>query len=80
MCGQFTAMVSWRRVVSFSRPFAAAATVPDERVTHRRMVVMPVIVWDTSTKQRRVLPKRQPHTLLRLTPELHGSVMSAGYE
>lgn len=57
MCGKFTAMASWRRVVSFSREFTTSAA-GDERVTYRPMTPLPVIVWDPATKQRRVLPMR----------------------
>ena len=57
MCGKFTAMASWRRVVSFSRGFTPQAG-DDECVTYRPMTTLPVIVWDPDTKQRRILPMR----------------------
>ena len=57
MCGKFTAMASWRRVVSFSRGFTPGAEA-DERVTYRPMTMLPAIVWDPDTKQRRILPMR----------------------
>lgn len=57
MCGKFTAMASWRRVVSFSRAFAEYPG-DDERVTYRPMMPLPVIVWDGDTKQRRILAMR----------------------
>lgn len=70
MCGKFTAMASWRRVVSFSRGFAAHAG-EDERVTYRPMMPLPVIVWDADTKQRRVLGMRWGFPALNnfLTPK-----------
>lgn len=57
MCGKFTAMASWRRVVSFSRGFTPQAG-DDERVTYRPMMPLPVIVYDPDKKQRRVLAMR----------------------
>src|SRR4051812_41095302 len=57
MCGKFTAMASWRRVVSFSRGFTPQGG-EDECVIYRPMTMLPVIVWDTDTKQRRILPMR----------------------
>lgn len=58
MCGKFTAMASWRRVVSFARSFAAAAGAPDETVTYRPMAVLPVIVYDRNARRRRIVAMR----------------------
>jgi putative SOS response-associated peptidase YedK len=70
MCGKFTAMASWRRVVSFSRGFTPQPG-DDERVTYRPMMPLPVIVSDPHTKQRRVLAMRWGFPALNnfLTPK-----------
>lgn len=70
MCGKFTAMASWRRVVSFSRGFTVQPGA-DERVTYRPMMPLPIIVWDADAKQRRVLSMRWGFPALNnfLTPK-----------
>ena len=70
MCGKFTAMASWRRVVSFSRSFTSWGG-PDETVTYRPMLMLPVIVYDAEAKRRRVLPMRWGFPALNnfLTPK-----------
>jgi putative SOS response-associated peptidase YedK len=61
MCGKFTAMASWAEVVAFSKPLTRAEVVPsdnDREIAFRVMSTLPVIVWDTATRQRRVMPMR----------------------
>jgi putative SOS response-associated peptidase YedK len=56
MCVKFTAMFSWREVVSFSQPLAASAD--DRLVTFRVMANVPVIMFDREAGVRRVVPMR----------------------
>jgi putative SOS response-associated peptidase YedK len=70
MCGKFTAQASWREVVAFSQPLAAASGDTDEGgggeevgggdeiVTYRVGGALPVIVWDAEAGKRRVVPMR----------------------
>lgn len=58
MCGKFTAMASWREVVEFSQPLVAAGIAHDEEVTYGVARPLPVIVWDSETGRRRVVPMR----------------------
>jgi putative SOS response-associated peptidase YedK len=57
VCGKFTAMASWRRVVAFSKEFIPHSE-GDENVVYRPMTVLPVIVYDAVSKRRRVVPMR----------------------
>lgn len=56
MCGKFTAMASWAQVVAFSQPLVA--NEHDRQVTFRVISNLPVIVWDTAQKRRRVAAMR----------------------
>jgi len=58
MCGKFTAMASWREVVAFSRPLTVARDDGNEVVSYGVAQPLPVIVWDSETKKRRVIPMR----------------------
>ncbi|MBV9692896.1 MAG: SOS response-associated peptidase family protein, partial [Alphaproteobacteria bacterium] len=53
MCGKFTAMASWRKVVAFSQPLEEAG---DERVTYRVAGILPVIVHDREAAARKIVP------------------------
>jgi len=54
MCGKFTAMASWRKVVRFSQPLEAARD--DEIVTYRVAGILPVILGDPGSGERRIVP------------------------
>ena len=59
MCGKFTAMASWAEVVAFSQPLTA--DVPGENdyaVTYRPYAMLPVIVWDEKSRERRIVRMR----------------------
>lgn len=56
MCGKFTAMYSWRQVHAFSQPLTVPAD--DAVVTYRPMTMLPVIIYDKETGQRRIVPMR----------------------
>lgn len=60
MCGKFTAMFSWRQVWEFSQPLTTMPkdSGPDEEVTYRTGGPLPVIVFDKTTGERRVVPMR----------------------
>jgi putative SOS response-associated peptidase YedK len=67
MCGKFTALASWSEVVAFSQSLteSGAGEGPggdegsnDEIVTYRVGALLPVIVWDTETRARRVVKMR----------------------
>jgi len=60
MCGKFTAMVSWRRVVNFSQSLTIRRDDggPDEEVTYGVAKPLPVIVWDHESNKRGVVPMR----------------------
>jgi putative SOS response-associated peptidase YedK len=65
MCGKFTAMSSWAEVVAFSQPLTEQPGdggpgdgSNDEIVTFRVGGLLPVIVWDAATGQRRVAQMR----------------------
>ncbi len=68
MCGKFTAMASWARVVSYSEAFSDTTTEgeasADREETFRVVGNLPVIVWDQQSKHRYVLPMRWgfPHS------------------
>jgi putative SOS response-associated peptidase YedK len=72
MCGKFTAMASWHRVVSFSRAMTDIAEGQEkETVVYRPMTVLPVIIWDANMQRRRILPMRWGYPALNnyLTPK-----------
>ena len=61
MCGKFTAMASWADVVAFSQPLTAGREdqgMADRQVTFRVMSNLPLIVWNSVQKRRRVLMAR----------------------
>src|SRR5262245_38066261 len=66
MCGKFTALSSWAEVVAFSQPLAEGGCGEgendvggnDEIVTYRVGGLLPVIVWDSETRARRVARMR----------------------
>lgn len=60
MCGKFTAMYSWREVVAFSQPLTAERREGsnDQVVGYGVMQLLPVIVLDPETKQRKIVPMR----------------------
>lgn len=71
MCGEFTALACWREVTALSQP----ASGSDALVTFRIGGPLPVIIWDSEMKIRRVVHMRwgtpDPHDWRR--PKLiHG--------
>lgn len=61
MCGKFTAMASWPRIVAFSEAVTAGieGEVRDDReIAYRVMSNLPVILWDAEKAQRRVVAMR----------------------
>jgi putative SOS response-associated peptidase YedK len=59
MCGKFTAMLSWGDAVFLEDLVNYPVNDGnDAEITFRVMSVLPVIVWDRETKERRKLPMR----------------------
>ena len=65
MCGKFTALASWSEVVAFSQPLTEGGGGDgpgegsnDEIVAFRVNGLLPVIVWDAESRQRRVVRMR----------------------
>jgi putative SOS response-associated peptidase YedK len=60
MCGKFTAQASWREVVAFSQPLTVSSSDGGggEDVTYRVNSLVPVIVWDSGQRARRVVGMR----------------------
>jgi len=61
MCGKFTAMSSWSEVVSFSQPLTrddVKESDNDRIITFRVMSNLPVIIWDKTARERRVVSMR----------------------
>ena len=52
-------MGSWRKVWEFSQPLTVTpGDPPDEKVTYGVAKMLPVIVWDRDSKQRRIVAMR----------------------
>jgi putative SOS response-associated peptidase YedK len=64
MCGKFTAQAAWREVHDFSQPLTGEGGggegdgAADEVVTYRVGWPLPVIIWDSEARRRRIVPMR----------------------
>lgn len=63
MCGKFTAMASWAQVVDFLQPLTSDGGGEgdgggDEVVIFRVGSLLPVIIWDAETRERRTVHMR----------------------
>src|SRR5580704_4952481 len=66
MCGKFTAMVSWGQIVAYSSLFTSGGGAGEqggdegggEIATYRVGGLLPVIIWDAETRERRVVRMR----------------------
>jgi len=72
MCGKFTAMASWAEVRAFSQPLTVESSGHnDSEVTYRPYAMLPVIVWDSDLRTRKILrmrwglPDPKNHKLLK---------------
>jgi putative SOS response-associated peptidase YedK len=59
MCGKFTAMASWARLVAWAEAIEAQRDATDDHsVSFRVMANLPMIVWDRDQQCRRVVAMR----------------------